>query len=331
MKLRNRKTYMNTLPEGAPPENVRPRITQIIYYLILLTVIGYVVYIFGSRYFYFKEQGYVEVEKTVISSSRGGKLLKLKVQEGQKIEKNTLLAVIEAVRQCQSSEYFPDNSRVQKLAYDIAMNRARQTLLNNEIKTHKKGLSTFSLHRALETGQKKQLERYNLKLLLEKKQSEADLLYRQIILQQRQLAGLKKQALSVRLPADCYNEVIKAPFSGKVQSIKRKVNEFSARGSALLGLIADNADVRIELYLDNDQLRYLHAGDHVDIKFSDGVKSQAKIKTIYSSAYKFPERDWVHYRPADTQVRVDLVPVNRKDAVLWMRYDRMEVTVRGRK
>ena len=327
MKLRNRKTYINTLPEGGPPENVRPRITQIIYYIILLSVVGYVIFIFASRYFYFKEKGFVEVEKTIISSSRGGKVLKLKASEGKKIDKNTLIAVIAATRVCQAA----DNTRQQKLAYDIGLNKARQGILNSEIQGLNRDLSTFSLRRALETGQNRLSSRESIKRLLAKKRAEAALLYRQIQLQKTQLAGLEKQRATVRLPAECFNEVIKAPFDGIVHSVKRKINEFSARGASLMTLIADTAAVRIELYLDNDQLKYLQAGNIVTITFPDGVKGKAEIEKIYSSAYKFPERDWVHYRPADTQVRVHLKPLNKRDAAVWKKYDRMEVTVRGRK
>jgi len=327
MKLRNRKTYMNTLPEGAPPENVRPRITQIIYYLILLTVLGYVIYIFGARFFYFKEKGFVEIEKTIISSSRGGKILRLMSMEGQKINKKDLIAVIAPARHCQRE----DDGRLQKMVYDIALNRVQLGILNKSIYALKNKLSDFSLMRALETGQQRQSERESMLRNLEKDKADAALLTGKIVLQKRQLASLTEAQGKSRLPADCYAEVIGAPFNGVIHSVKRKVSEFSARGAPLVTLIADKAPVRIESYLDNDQLRYLHRGNVVNIKFADGVRSKARINKIFSSANEIPERDWVHYRPVETQVRVHLVPVSSKDAALWKRYDRMEVTVRGGK
>ena len=323
MKLRNRKSYMTSLPEGKPPENVRPRITQMIYYTILLLVVGYIIFIFASRYFYFSESGFVEVEKTIISASRGGKVLKIKVREGENLKHKMLLAVIAATKNCNTTV----NAKANKLKYDIALNRSKLSLLKREINDIKNRLSNFSLQRALETGQSTNSISSKLNYDLIKKQNEVALLDSQIILQQQ----MSPSSLAEHSSLECYNESIIAPFNGHVHSIKRKPNEFTSRGAPLLILIANNAKVRIEAYLNNDQLPYLHAGDLVDIIFSDGSETEAKINKIYSSAYQAPEREWSHYKPLDAQVRVHLVPLNKQDAILWKQHDRMEVSIRGRK
>lgn len=325
MKLRNQKSYITSLPEGAPPKNIRPRITQLTYYAILIFVVGYILYVFSSRFFYFKVPGYVEVEKTIISSSHGGRILKLPVKEQQKIKEKEFLAVIAAAKHCTST----NSSRFVKLKYELDFNRTKLSLLKRSIKDTKARLSNFSLQRALETGQARDSATQKLKIELAKKQNDADLLEGQIILQQQQLKKLKNYKPAATLSPECVNENIFSPFAGTVRSVKRNVNEFAARGVPLLILTANNAKVRIEAYLKNEQLPYLHNGGAVNVTFADGRATEAKIKAIYSSAYNVSEREWD--RPAESQVRVHLEPLTKQDAALWKKYDRMEVTVRGRK
>ncbi len=325
MKLRNRKSYITSLPEGAPPQNIRPRITQIIYYAILLLVVGYILYVIGSRFFYFKAAGFVEVEKTIISASHGGRVIKLPVSEEQKIKAKELLAVIAAVKNCAPV----GNGQIVKLQYELDFNRTKLSLLKRAIKDIKARLSDFNLRRALETGQSRESAGQKLKLELLKKQNTADLLESQIILQQQQLIKTKKYRPAAMVSSECFNENLVSPFDGTVRSVKRNLNEFAARGVPLIILTANNAKVRIETYLKNKELAYLHKGGIVDVVFADGVKSEAKITAIYSSAYDVSEREWD--RPAETQVRVHLEPLTKQDAALWRKYDRMEVTVRGRK
>ena len=323
MKLRNRKSYMTSLPEGKPPENFRPRITQTIYYAILILVVGYIIYLLSSRFFYFSEPGFVEVEKTIISSSRGGKILQLPVKEGQLVKHKNLLALISASKNCSSI----NSSKAHKLKYELALNRSRLTLLQREITSLKNYIANANLQRALETGQAKDSTVSKLNYDLIKKLNDAALLDSQIILQQQ----LKPINLASNSSLECFNESIFTPFDGYVHSVKRTTNEFTARGAPLLILISNTADVRIEVYLKNDQLPYLNIGSLVDIRFANGIATEAKIKNIYSSAYTAPEREWHNYKPADTQVLVHLKPVSVQDAALWKKYDRMEVSVRGRK
>lgn len=324
MKLRNRKSYMTSLPEGKPPENIRPRITQIIYYMILVFILGYVIYIFSSRALYFSEHGFVEVDKTIISSSQGGKVIKLPVKEGQKLQQGELMATIAASRNCGGI----NDTRVNKLNYDLALNRTKLSFLKREINTIKSQLEQSSLQRALETGQASDSISSKLNYDLLKKQNEAALLDSQIILQQQQV---KPSVYAGSLSSSCINENLIAPFNGYIHSVKRNLNEYTALGKPLLILVKQDARVRIEAYLNNEQLPYLKIGDLVDITFADGIETEAKIENIYSSAFNAPEREWNHYKPLDTQVRVHLEPLNKHDATIWKKYDRMEVSVRGRK
>ncbi len=327
MKLRNRKSYITSLPEGAPPANLRPRITQIIYYSILLFVVAYIIYIFGSRIFYYKETGFVEVDKIIISASHGGKLIKLLVTEGQMIKKKDLIASVAASKNCSSTL----NTQHSKLKYALALNRSKLSLFNRAIANLKNRYNTASLQRALETGQAKNTSNNKLQLEILKKQNEIDLLESQIILQQQQFKNSRPMLLANDTSADCFNENIYAPFNGSVYAVHRKLNEFTQRGKPLLTLVANNAKVRVETYLKTELLPNLAVGKIATVALTENIKTQAKIKAIHSSAYNVPGREWNNYKPAETHVLVYLKALNKQDAKLWKKYDRMEVKVRGRK
>lgn len=329
MKLRNHSSFITSLPEGTPPTNIRPRITQAIYYAILLSIVGYIFYILSTKYFYFNEAGVVEVEKTILSASRGGKVLKLTVKEGHAFKNKNLLATLSASKSCGAST--TNSARINKLKFDLGLKRSKLSLLNREIKLLQNNLSTFNLQRALETGQARDASLSKLKNTLLKKQNDASLLNGEIILLKKYIKNPGSSYYANGSSLECFNESIYSPFKGVVHSIKRKLNEFSPRGEALLLLIADDAPVHIEVYLENDQLSYLQLNALLTVTFANGSETKAEIKKIHSSAFSSPEREWNHYKPSSTQIRVHLSPLNKDDAMLWKKYDRMPVNVRGAK
>jgi len=327
MKLRNRKSYMTSLPEGSAPVSPRISITQLIYFTILISAVAYLIYIFGFRYFYFSEDGVVEIEKTVISSSRGGRLGQLSVREGQTIEIGDAIAVVEAARHCVRDA----DQRIEKLRYEIGVNEARKKLMAAEIARSKQGESSYTLYRALELDNglrrdNRELQRQQQKLL-----SDARLLNDQINLQHERLKDLQERSANITMPAECSAENINALFVATVSAVHKRTKEFVGRGEAIVTLIRDNAPVRIELYMDNDQLRYVQQGDVLGLVFADGIEGEGRIKTIHSSAYRNPQREWNKYQPAEPQVLVYIEPLGAKDRMQWMSYDRMQVRVRGKR
>ena len=327
MKLRNRKSYMTSLPEGSAPVNRNISITQIIYFAVLISVAAYLIYIFGFRYFYFSEDGVVEIEKTVISSSRGGRLEQVSVSEGQGIKTGDVLAVVEAARHCTRDA----DQRIEKLRYEIGFNEARKKLMAAEIARSKQGDSSYTLYRALELDNGLRRDRRELQRQHQKLLSDVRLLSDQIKLQHERLKDLQARSANITMPAECSAESINALFVATVSAVHKRVKEFAGRGEAIVTLIRDNAPVRIELYMDNDQLRYVQQGDVLGLVFADGVEGEGRIKTIHSSAYRNPQREWNKYEPAEAQVLVYLEPLSAKDRMQWKSYDRMQVRVRGKR
>lgn len=327
MKLRNRKSYITTLPEGSAPQNVKPKITQIIYFSVLIFIVVYLGYVAVGRLFYLNARGQVEIEKTLISSTRGGHISQLAVSEGQQLKKGDMIVRIDALQQCVVEE----NKHLQKLRLDIGMNEQRIALLKAKQAELKKLQRGSELRRALELERESisygtQFWRDQNKLL-----SDLALTGKELELQRLQLKELEKSARNKTLPAECQAETIRAPFPARVQVVRRRVEEFAKRGEAIVILTRNKAPVRIEAYFTEDELKYINLGKRLQVAFPDGVESTGVVKAVYSSAYSVPEREWKGYRPLTTGVRVHLFPLNENEEMHWKQYDRMEVRVRTAK
>jgi len=327
VKLRNRKSYITNLPEGTAPANVKPKITQLVYFSILGLIVAYLVYIAIGRVFYLNARGQVEIEKTLISSARGGHISSLRVIEGQQLKKGDLIVRIDAIKQCT-----PEINRpLQKLRLDIALNEQRIELLKAKQAELDKLQRGGELRRALELEREsvsygKQFWREQNKLA-----SDMALTGKELELQRVQLKDMEKNMRRQIVPAECQAEVIRAPFSARVQVVRRRVQEFAKRGEAIVILTRNQGPVRIEAYFTEDELKYISLGKQIDVTFPDGVESTGVVKAIYSSAYSVPEREWKGYRPLTTGVRVHLFPINENEKLHWKQYDRMEVRVRAGK
>jgi len=327
MKLRNRKSYITNLPEGTAPANVKPKITQLIYFSFLGLIVAYLVYIAIGRLFYLNARGQVEIEKTLISSTRGGHISSLRVREGQQLKKGDLIVRIDAIKQCTPKI----NRPLQKLRLDIALNEQRIALLEVKQVELNKLQRGGQLRRALELEREsvsygKQFWREQNKLT-----SDLALTGKELELQRDQLKDMEKNMRNQLVPAECQAEVIRAPFAAQVQVVRRRVQEFAKRGDAIVILTRNQAPVRIEAYFTEDELKYINLGKQIDVTFPDGVESTGVVKAIYSSAYSVPEREWKGYRPLTTGVRVHLFPINENEKLHWKQYDRMEVRVRAGK
>ena len=108
-----------------------------------------------------------------------------------------------------------------------------------------------------------------------------------------------------------------------------KVNEFSNRGEGLVLIQPRDASVRIEAFVNKNDMQYLRVKRNIEIIFPDNVTSVGVLEEFFSSAHVFPNLEWNEYEPSDARVRIHISPVNNEEASLWKKYDLLRVRVRG--
>jgi len=324
MRLRNRQAYISTLPEGEPDKNKASQITRWLYFSVLILMVAYLVYIGFTRFTQFQGRGQVELEKTIISPERGGQIISLVVKEGQGLQRGSLMASIKASRVCRPV----DKSRTDKLSFDIDLKKVEIDLLKKRMLSEQSARSDFSLRRALE------LDRSRIKQDEQAARKIADMklkvgaLMSEVTLQEAAL-NKAQPPLPVALDSGCIEQQIRAPLSGVVYSVSHKVYEFAPRGEPLVTLIAYDAAVRIEAFVENKYRRYIAVDMLVDVVFPDGLKTKGSINKILSSSAAFPRKEVKDYESLESSIRLHIVPVNDVDEQIWRTQDRMEVTIRG--
>lgn len=323
MKLRNRQSYITTLPEGESPEKQAPKITRWIYFLLLFSIIGYLVSIGYAGLTQFQGRGQVEVEKTVLSPSHGGQVTGLFVEKGKLIKKGSAIVQIKASIGCS----LEDTGRINKLKFDIALKKSQLGSLNKRLSEEEIKLDDQVVRRALEIDRRstKGIDRAISDL-----NYKTEALKNEIRLGEESLRNLNSTS-AISKDSACQDEVIYAPFTSVVNSISKKRYEFATRGIPLVSLIRKNALVQIEAYIDNESDQYVSVNKKVEVIFPDKQIGQGIISEIISSSAFFQTRKWRGYESEESKVAINISPINASEAQKWKVYDRMEVQIRGLK
>lgn len=327
MKLRTQKSYFNNLPEGAPPQRILPRITRLIYYLVLFALVAGVLYLLGMRMFYFSGRGQVERKKTILSSTRGGNIVQLTKRTGESFVQGEVLAEIRIADQCGDR---PD-TRLTRLQFDLKSREAQLAALRTRLEPLQQTLNSRMLFRALEIGDASSRRRMEeLKNKEEKIWEQVQLLEAEILVRREELAALEEQ-LDVPVDRACTVETITAPFDGTVYHVGSDLNEYTDRGEPLLVVTAETAPVYVEAYLKEKYLQYVSLNTQMTVKFPDQYSGIGRVETVTSTAQAVAKRQLKDYVPTSTMIRVQVVPVDKNEAALWKKYDRIDVRVQGRK
>ncbi len=326
MKLRTKKSHFQNLPEGAPPRRILPIIVKFAYYMVLLSVLGGICYVVAMRYLYFSGRGNVEIEKLTISSDHGGRVVNINQQIGDTIAYGDILAVIDFSIDCAPEK--PD-LRLTRLTYDIKLKQSEYGLYSKRLNELKNDPDVDILPRALEIGdtlsRRKHIEiNKEMSGLIEK----TALLAAEIAIKRKELAALKRVS-AVNRNRTCGSETIRSPINGSIYHVTRQPGEHVKKGAPLFIVIPERAHVRIEAYFDRKHLRYLSKGRPMAIEFPDRTTSTGIIIDYLSSASHVPEPIQKDYLPVEAYLKVYLKPATDNDQILWKRYDRMDVRVKG--
>jgi len=328
VKLRNRKKFINTLPEGNPPDDLRPKLTRWAYFFVLFAVVTYLAYIIVMRVTFVHAYGQVEVEKIIVSAARGGRLTELLVKQGEQVKKGQRIARIAPQRICTKLDQ-SNRNLLEKLNYEIKLKQRRLADNQKNLEQVKNLKHKIQLRRILETDEEGSANRLlkqenNLKL-------EIDLHKSSIALAKKHYKQIQQKNISKRdLPAECLGETLIAPRKGRIVATKYQVYDVISKATPIAVIRPENPEIIINAYFPEDAMNYLSTGKVLNISFPDDWESKAIIKAISSQALNLAEPLKKDYTPVKTGILVRMQPVNKNNTSRWQNYDRMEVYVRAR-
>lgn len=331
MRLRSQKSHFQNLPEGTPPAKLLPKILRLLYFLVLLCVVGALCSIFIKRFLYFTGEGHVEVARVNISTTSDGVVRLLNKTTGESFVKGDVLAQIWKGQSC--TEVTP-NIRLIRLKYEIKQQQYEHKLILDQLYQLETNLEasqeTTILRRALEIGDvssRRKAEELMLRDLMNKQQS-ADKLLAEIKIKEAELALLDQEYASVK-KSQCEFEDIVATFSGTIDHVTRRTSEYLKRGEPLFMVIPESDSVAVAAYIDTKNLHFLDKGKQMTIQFPDKSAGVGEITEFVSSARSQAYLVKNDYVPVSTELRVTLKPLTEQDARKWRMFDRMDVKVKG--
>lgn len=124
-------------------------------------------------------------------------------------------------------------------------------------------------------------------------------------------------------------KVFTSPIEGSITHIDKQPFEVALKTETILSIHQPNY-VHIKGFFDQEDLRYLHEGDVVDIEFADGTTSIGYVDRFYSATYILPEEFQKKFEPTTRTLAADIMPITPDDLQKWKKYYKLSVKITKR-
>lgn len=322
MRLRNRKSYVTTLPEGVPEKKPAMSLVRLLYFAGLAFVLLYLLFYAAQRLFYVEAAGYVAMERHLLQTDRKGTIRGLALKAGDAIRRGQPLF------------------RIEQEVVDDRRDAAAWERLKMRREIGLKQAELAALERGIEDMAQRQQHLAGLKLL----ELDRDR-HREFALLGRELEGERLKALGLRqeLAAlrgyqgglgglEGYRRSVEAtpfhsPFDGFVYRVEKGEHEFAREGDTVL-VLEDAGQVRIHAYFSLEDLSRLRVGKPVGLVLPDGTSLAGRIARLESASVEHPDKLSKGYQPLEALVRVEIAPAEAPARIDWRRYNQLDVQVR---
>ena len=325
MRLRERRSPVAIGVDAMPPPSPLSRVTQISYLIVLLAVVAYVAWLGWRFYTRLELRGVIVSETIAVAATRQGQV-GLSVERGQTVKAGQTLAVIDPVLGCEMS--ISEDSRLEQVRHQLRVAEQREDLSRELLEQEQARSPQGEVRRALELDGSRGSDVRNWQRRVQ--ELEADVALQQATrrsLEQRQAEILAQAALGNTLAPECRRQSLVAPRDGTVLSIMRREGEFIDRGTALLTLEPDGADVFVEVFPEAEDLGALMPGKTVRVMGPDGELDRGDIVDVRAASQSYTDLDTAAYVPVLIPLRVRVDPGDDATAARWRSLLQVEVEV----
>ncbi len=323
MKLRNRQQVVSFGQEGTAPASWAPRVTTLLFYGVLASILIYVAFYTANRLLNFRADGLVTTLTTSVASTLEGRVTEAPFAAGDTVREGDLLLTVAPGLACQ----LPDASRRDALAMDIRLDGARMEVLGERIEAVRERATDIDSRAALELDTELRRERTGLDTELFDLETDRRLLALEIQLKEQTLRETVPRASDTR----CLPEFVHAPFDATVHAVHHEVYSVVNAGEPVLSLKALHPPVVVMAYADPRILPSLFPGKSVKVEFPDGTEATGSISAVRAASESFAQLDVNDYRLLESQILIEVVPANPNEAERWRTFDRLGVRVTGRR
>lgn len=122
------------------------------------------------------------------------------------------------------------------------------------------------------------------------------------------------------------NEFFISPMDGVIGQINFNSNEICFRRDEIM-TIHRLSDMKIKVYFDPYEMKYLQIGDDVKVTFPDGTHSTAYIENFHVATYAVPDEFQKKYEPTERNIVANVLLKQNKDVYKLMNFYKMNVRV----
>lgn len=322
MRLRNRKSYVITLPEGVAAKKPAMSLVRWLYFGGLIFVVCYLLLYAAERLFYVEANGYVSMERHLLQTDREGVVRGLSLRVGDEIKRGQLLFrldqdVVDDRRDAAVWERL-------KMRREIGLKQAELSALQREIAGKETRLAESARIKLLELDRDRHRDLFLLGREVEADRLKAESAHREIDALRAYLSGLRGQEAYRRYTSET---PFHSPFDGFIYRVEKGEHEFAHKGDSVL-VLEDAGNVSVHAYFRLDDLPKLRVGRSVELNLPDGLSLSGRIERIDSSSIDHQEKLSKGYQPLEALVRARIVPVNPPAQIQWRRYNQLDVRVR---
>ena len=117
-----------------------------------------------------------------------------------------------------------------------------------------------------------------------------------------------------------------SPKSGMVSQVYARSDEVRYKSTLVLDII-EYQGLHILAYFKQKDLKYIEAGDKVEVTFPDGTKSAGIIDKLYPKTATMPDRLYDSGSKVERRIRAVVVPLNVEEASKWYGFYKINVIV----
>lgn len=336
--LREKQSIITVLRE--PPKKVKKvpwqRWTFIAFLLLLISVIAYRTL---ANLWMIKANGQIEVKKQTVHFAQDIKLTKFFVEEGTHVQKGDTLfrysPIVEEYTSTSVTNFDRPQDWVEKQKIDLSSKIAVKKFEVEELTGRivdmqellemKRKMILLGSVNDKNPYEQLRLQLEQLKLHLESAKKEKSYLQKLMYsLKKKETLGSRVTTTNKSLQE--HKTYFVSTMDGIIGQINFNPNETCFRREEVL-TIHELEDMKIKVYFDPVEMKYLKAGDDVNITFPDGSQSNGIIENFHVATYALPDEFQKKYEPTTRNIVANVMLSNDVERYKLMNFYKMNVRI----
>ena len=336
--LREKQSVITVLREPPTKKKEFPWQKYAFIVIILLLVI-FMVYRAVSTLWIIHANGQIEVAKQTVHFANDIDIKEFFVNEGQQVFKGDTLfryaPVVEDIVSTSITDYDRPEEWIEREKIDLRSKIAEKSFLIEQVRGQIQNTSQLAdMKKEMillgSVNDKNEYEYLRLdikKLELQLASLQKEKAYMQNLVNSLQAKeNTTKQVTTNTRKTTEVNTFFISPMDGIIGQINFNANEVCFRREEVL-TIHKVDDMKIKVYFDPSEMKYLDQGDEVEITFPDGSSSKGFIENFHVATYALPEEFQKKYEPTERNIVANVLLTDNKDVYKLMNFYKMNVRI----